>query len=104
MQLLLHAMVLPGAETAYFSPQHKASLVLILWISPALCTFFLSLEGKAPADAGAPAKYDGFHWRRRFRRGVNRLIHSAPLRLALAACVHTFSILGTFFSENVHIF
>ena len=95
---------LPGAMTAWVSPQHKASLVLILWISPALCTFFLSLEGKAPTDAGAPAKYDGFHWRRRFRRGVIRLIHSTPLRLALAACVHTFSILGTFFSENVHIF
>ena len=90
--------------TACVSPQHKNSLVLILWISPALCTFFLSLEGKAPTDAGAPAKYDGIHWRRRFRRGVIRLIHSAPLRLAIAACLHTFSILGTFFSENVHIF
>ena len=37
------AIGLPGAETAYFSPQHKASLVLILWHSLRLCTFFLSL-------------------------------------------------------------
>ena len=37
------AIGLPGAETAYFSPQHKASLVLILWHSLRLYTFFLSL-------------------------------------------------------------
>ena len=37
------AIGLPGAETAYFSPQHKASLALILWHSLRLCTIFESL-------------------------------------------------------------
>ena len=54
--LLQHATGLPGAMSAYISPQHKTGLVLILWISPALSTFFLSLEGKVTTDAGAPAK------------------------------------------------
>ena len=39
--LLLHAMELLGAMSAYISPQHKDALVLILWISLSLMHTFL---------------------------------------------------------------